>query len=196
MQLNWYEQGNSRKEKSEWFQRDKKVNNNFPKNMIDLLYEVARIKNLESDRVEDNGRPLWFNDFGQKIMFTNLYPIVTTDIKDLNKVHERLAKETELKACWESVRFKDENVSNWVVRKYFIKRVDELVKLIMPKIIVCIGKSAFNDFTFSTNNKGKVISKMRRIGENDYPVIGFSRTGSWSGLIPEIAKLIVEKQVQ
>jgi hypothetical protein len=60
--------------------------------------------------------------------------------------------------------------------------------LVQPKTIVCIGTQAFNDFTFTSERKKRKIFKTEK---NGYPIIGFSRSGNWSGLIPEIAKEIV-----
>jgi hypothetical protein len=84
---------------------------------------------------------------------------------------------------------KSKSIKEWDIQRYFIRRIDELVHLVQPKIIVCIGTKAFNDFTF-TPHKSKE-SKVFKMGKEGYPVIGFTRSGNWSVLIPEIAKEIV-----
>lgn len=212
-EFNWFEKGNSRghfkitKEKKEWmsfewYQRDQKINNSFPKRMIDLLYETAKIKFPDEYKVEKydhNKEPFWYKNFGKSIMSTNLYPIATTNTKDLNKTLDSLAQEEELKKLWEETKGNDKDINNWTVRKYFIRRINELIRLVQPKIIVCLGKTAFNDLTY-TNSKDYNGSKLyfieKKFGDSKVPVIGFSRSGQWSGLIPEIAKEIVEKQLQ
>lgn len=205
--LDWYKKGNARgyyKTKNEWidfewFQRDQRVNNPYIKNVIDLLYEIAKLKfpdqyNLE--KYEHSKEPFWYKSFGQNIMYANLYPVATKDISDLTKIHDLLAKDNDLKNLWEESKGNDKSTNNWTVRKYFIRRVDELIHLVQPKIIVCMGKTAFNDFTY-LNEKGKrTYFTEKKFGETKVPVIGISRSGQWSGLIPEIAKQIVEKQIQ
>ena len=170
--------------------------------MIELLYEIAKIKFPDEYKVEKydhNKEPFWYKNFGKSIMSTNLYPIATTNTKDLNKILDSLAKEEELKKLWEESKGNDKDINNWTVRKYFIRRVDKLIRLVQPKIIVCLGKTAFNDFTYtySKDYKGcKIYFKEKKVGDSIIPVIGFSRSGQWSGLIPEIAKKIVEKHMQ
>jgi len=210
-ELNWYQKGNARgyfknkKEKTgwvsfEWYQRNQRINNPFIKNMIEFLYEIAKIKFPEEYKVEKydhNKEPFWYENFGKSIMSTNLYPIATTNTKDLNKILDSLAEEKELKKYWEESKGNDKDINNWTVRKYFIRRVNELIRLVQPKIIVCLGKTAFNDLTY-TNSKDYNGSKLyfieKKIGDT-IVVIGFSRSGQWSGLIPEVAKKILEKQL-
>ena len=190
-ELNWYEEGNARgfyKDKwhaYKWYQRDKRVNNSFPKRMIDLLYETAALKYpemYEANKYSNTEEPFWFQSFGQSIMYSNLYPIATTNISDLYKILRLLAKEKQLKGMWDTSK----TPNNWNVRLFFLRIVAQLVNLVDPKIIVCLGQSAFNDFTFSTNRGQKIY----RGEKNKFPVLGFSRKGNWEGLIPEIAKEI------
>ena len=204
--LNWYEEGNARgcfiKENGrkrwmsyKWYQRDKRINNRFPKNLIDLLYETAKLKYPEEynhQKYNNKQEPFWYIGFGQRIMSTNLYPIATTNVRDLNKIHDALARETTLKSFWDEYKHNGEPLNNWVVRKYFIKRVEELIKLVQPQVIVCLGMAAFNDFAVPKykENGAKIFTHSKKVGDINYPVIGFSRRGQWSGLIPEIAKKI------
>lgn len=212
-ELNWYQKGNARgyfknkKEKRdwvpfEWYQRNQRINNPFIKNMIEFLYEIAKIKFPEAystQKYDDNKEPFWYKTFGQRIMSTNLYPIATTTISDLSRIHDSLAKEGNLQRYWEESKGNDKDINNWSVRKYFIRRVDELIRLVQPKIIVCLGKTAFNDFTYTNSkeyNGSKIYFTEKKVGDTTVPVIGFSRSGQWSGLIPDIAKKIIEKQKQ
>lgn len=200
--LSWFEKGNARGhfesknnwKSYEWYQRDKKINNTFPKNMIDLLYEVARLKYPEtSHSIDHKAIPFWFEDFGQQIMATNLYPVITKNTQDLKKIHGLLAKEESLKSYWEKILQKGEKNTEWVVRRYFISLIDELILLTKPRIIVCLGLTALNDFTYS-HYKGDLVVTHKSLGELNIPIIGFSRKGQWSSRISEIAKVIVENQ--
>lgn len=206
-QMDWYKAGNARgffKIKNnwidfEWFQRDQRINNPFIKNMIDFLYEIAKIKypdqyNLE--KYDHNMEPIWYRTFGKSVMCTNLYPIATTNISDLSKMLDSLAQEEVLQNLWEECKGNDKSINNWTVRKFFIRRADELIRLVKPKIIVCMGTTAFNDFTYLNERGKKTYYTEKKFGETKIPVIGFSRRGQWSGLIPDIAKQIVEKQIQ
>lgn len=194
-ELNWYEFGNARCKKVnekwikgyEWYQRDKMINNTFPHRMIDLLYEIARLKypdEYKANKYDDNSLPFWYETFGKKIMYSNLYPIATTNIDDLYKILNTIAVKNEFNILWKS----DTKPNNWDVRIFFIKLMDELIDLVQPKIIVCLGKSAYDDFILKKDISGKKIFKSQK---NKIPVIGFSRQGNWSGLLTEIAKKIV-----
>ncbi len=194
-ELNWYEFGNARCKKVnnewiegfEWYQRDKMVNNPFPQRMIDLLYEIAELKfpkECKEQIYDNNSKPFWYETLGKNIMYTNLYPISTTNISDLLKILNSISKKDEFQNLWKNV----EKPNNWDVRKYFIRNIDELIDLVQPKMVVCLGKSAYNDFLYKSETSEKKIYKSKK---NNVPVIGFSRQGNWSGLLSEIAKKIV-----
>jgi hypothetical protein len=194
-ELNWFEKGNAhggnvngKWVKYEWFQIDKKINNSFPKRMIDLLYEVGRLKYPEECKnigYNKNSEPFWFEQFGKNIMYTNLYPIATTNVYDLNRILISMAKEKVI------MKLIDKSTPNdWDVKLFFIRVIDELIKLVNPKVIVCLGKTAMNDFLYGKYNTNESIY----IGEkHKIPVIGFSRRGNWGAEknIEKIAKEIV-----
>jgi len=190
IKLDWYKNGNARCRKKsgkwaegyEWFERNQGINNQFVANMIELLYEVAKLK-YPNENIVSNTRPSWFETFGQKVMFTNLYPIATKNIKDLNAILKTFSKEPNLIPLFG----KSNPIRKWDVQRYFIRMIEDLVKLIEPKVIVCLGTHAFNDFTFTTTRKNCKVFKSKK---DHYPVIGFNRTGNWSNLIPKIAKTI------
>jgi len=193
IELDWFKDGNARANKKKWkaykwFERDKRINNIFVANMIDLLYFIAEEQNGDS-HTKDVNKPNWYESFGQRIMFTNLYPIATKNTYDLKNILNNLSKEKELSKYWEEALRNEKKINDWIVRKYFIKRIYELVKLTAPKIIVCQGLSSYNDFTFSSAN-GKIIVNTEKKNV-DCPIIGFARNGNWSSLIPEIAKEII-----
>jgi hypothetical protein len=192
IELDWFKDGNARANKKnwkafKWYERDKSINNIFVANLIDLLYFIAEEKYGVS-KTEKNQRPNWYEDFGKKIMFTNLYPIATKNTTDLMSILNSLSRENELKQYWLDVSKNEKKINNWIVRKYFIKRIYEIVNLTSPKIIVCIGMTSYNDFTFSSSRKKIKINTERK--NVNCPIIGFSRKGNWSNLIPEIAKEI------
>jgi len=200
IELDWFKDGNARADKNKkvfkafkWYEKNKRINNIFVAKMIDLLYSIAEER--YSENTDNNQEPNWYKSFGQKIMVTNLYPIATKNTKDLMAIFDSLSQEKELKNYWIKSLGNKKRINNWIVRKYFIKRVYEIVNLTLPKIIVCIGMTSYNDFTFSpprkknkTNNeKIKINTEIKNV---NCPIIGFSRKGNWSKLIPEIAKEI------
>nr|WP_319401660.1 hypothetical protein [uncultured Carboxylicivirga sp.] len=196
--LNWYETGNARK-KSAWYQRNKTSNNSFVANSIDLLYELGRLRFPEKygkEGYSDNSLPFWYDNFGQNIMYTNLYPISTTDTKDLKAIHKLLADEKELQELWKQHKKDDKSICEKTVKRFFIRKMNDLVSLVQPKLIVCMGKEAFEDFTDYWRPNTDVIFKNKKIKEKEYPVIGFSRnqTKDWKKLIPKIAEEIIIHQ--
>lgn len=215
-ELNWYEKGTARgcfRDKKEkkgwmpfaWYQRNKKVNNQLASNMIDLLYEIARLKFPEEynkNGYDDNKFPFWYDDFGKSIMCTNLYPIATSNTSELKKIHKNLANEPELQKFWKEGGENNTSINERVVRMYFLKRVDKLVHLVQPKVIVFIGISAFNDFMDFKNYKGRdqrlanqkdpIQTSILTSGNHEIPVVGFRRDWGWSSRrrISEIATKI------
>lgn len=200
-ELNWYELGNARGgfindkwQNFKWYQRDEIVNNSFPQRMIDLLYEIARLKfpnDYKENQYDNNSMPFWFETFGKNIMYSNLYPIATLDITDLYKLLNLIVRKNELKVIWEN----ETDPNNWDVRKFFLGLTDELIDLVQPKIIVCMGKSTFDDFLYNSENRiySSNNDKIYTTIKKDIPIIGFSRQGNWSGLLTDIAKKIVSK---
>ena len=190
-ELNWYEKGNARWggggewRAYEWYERNKNTHNSFAARMIDLLYKIA--EKIHPDyKCNDNNEPLWKNDFGSKIMYTNLYPIMTDDIKQLKEIHKMLSKENVLKQLWKG---ENERVSEWKVRMFFINIIRDLIQLVQPKVIVCMGVTVFKDLTYT--NK-KTPERIFRDVCCNTPVVVFKRKGNWSGLIPDIAESIYE----
>ena len=190
--LDWYKDGNARgysKNKVwydfKWYETNQRINNRFVVNMIDVLYKVAKIK-FPNDISENNKEPFWYKNFGQNIMFTNLYPIATKNTKDLNGIFTSFSKEPELFSHFG----KSKSVKKWDVQRSFIRKIENLIELVEPKAIVCIGTQAFNDLTFTTTKKDEKVFKGKK---RDFPVIGFNRSGNWSNLTSDIAKAIVDE---
>lgn len=168
----------------EWYQRDKKINNIFTKRMIDLLDNIARLQypsEYKQSPWNNNEPPFWYNKISNRLMYINLYPIATLNTSDLNKILNLLRKDKDI-----LTHFGVRSITNWELRLKFINIVDELVKLISPKVIVCLGCQAFNEFTY-LNEKEQILSTTKY----NIPVLGFSRQGNWSCLIPDISERIV-----
>ena len=66
-----------------------------------------------------------------------------------------------------------------------------MIKLIDPKLIVCMGSQTFHDYTYSSRKKHS-IKEIFTHPEYDN-IIGFSRKGSWDGNIHNIAKEIYKR---
>lgn len=202
-ELNWFEVGNARGsldkngrwQNYKWFQRDKKVNNPFTKNMIDLLYEIAKLRypqEYQAQKYDNYTPPFWTEGFGKSLMYTNLYPIATKDTAHLKKIHAQLSREKELQNYWKQIRKEDEKIDEWTVRRFFILRTYELIDLIKPKMIVFMGLSAYNDFSYNVQ-RGTIISTLITRNDRKIPTIAFSRKGNWSSRIPQIASKIVKE---
>jgi hypothetical protein len=202
---NWFEKNNAfggwNNEKDwikyNWYQTDKKVNNIFTANSIDLLCRLAELIYPEEHKkspITTNKEPFWFEDINKSIMVTNLYPISTENTGDLNKICTYLSKEPSLKEFW-AKEFPNKKINSWLVRIFFIRRVNELIALINPQVIVCMGTTTFKDFTYGKMkvNKKKIFETNHTISDKEYPVIGFSRSGNWSHLMPKLAELIFSK---
>jgi hypothetical protein len=175
--------GTNKENKSfEWWQRDKPINNVFPARMIDLIYEIAHHK-YPSIETQDTEEPKWSDKVKSKIMYTNLYPIITDDTRALKSVHKLLAEEDLMRTL-----IGKSEINEWDVRLFFINQIYRLIELINPKVIVCLGATVFNDFTFTSTEKKDPIFKTTI---ENRPVIGFSRRGNWSTVIPELAKHIL-----
>jgi len=167
----------------EWYQRDKPINNIFPARMIDLLYLIAQ-KEYPDVSVTNSSAPSWAEDIQKRIMYTNLYPIITDNTEKLKKVFTQLSKEESLKEIWDTSK---KRVSKWDIQKYFVENTHKLVNLVQPKVIVCLGIQAYNDFTYTNCSKK---TKIFETTYNGIPIIGFDRRGNWSGLLPELSDKI------
>jgi hypothetical protein len=169
----------------EWYQKDKRINNVFTKRMIDLLDNIA-LKLYPKEHVKfpwnNNELPFWYKNFEKKLMYINLYPIATTNTSDLNKLFNLLCNEPEILK-----HFGQTKITNWQLRLHFINIVDEFVKLISPIVIVCLGTQAFNDFNYTQEKRKKTLFAEK----HNIPVVGFSRKGNWSILIPKLSDLII-----
>lgn len=196
LNLNWLEKGNCRGEfinktwhAYNWFD-DKKINNPFPKRMMDLLQSFTKKSNLNKILTKDEIINLIENEVQNKIVFNNLYPIATKNTTDLNKILNKLSKEKEI------IQILGNENNLQVLKNFFRQRTIDFINEINPKIIVFLGHTAYSDLTLRKNHKDKKILveeiAFRKNENKKYKIISFSRNGNWSTLINEIADRIIE----
>lgn len=179
---------NSARKKSEWYALNQHVNNAFPHKIIDLLYELATLVYPERNNEKGtNQEPFWAKNMANSLMsmmYINLYPIATPDGNSLIKLLSRLKKEEGIPPeCYKK--------KEWNLRKYMVEIMRQMVNVIEPKVIVCMGSQTFHDYTY-TERKHHSINDI--LTHEKYPnVIGFSRKGAWETNIPNIAKAIYNR---
>ena len=179
--LNWLEENNTRCEK--WLEVDKKAKNTFPRQMLDILYKISDNK-LNISRDED--LKLFINEINNKIVYTNFCPIATKSTNELKIIYKKLSDENSLKDHW-----------NGTVKNFFRQRTIDLILLLQPKLIVCVGNSVYKDlFLKDTSKKGKVFSTigvLKREGcEYPFKTVTFSRKGAWD--TKKISELILKSE--
>lgn len=186
-ELFFLKKNSARRENAEWYELNKPVNNKFSRQMVDLLYELAGLiyKNNEKGT---NVKPSWAQDtkgkeFIGKMMFMNLYPVGTKDEKTMISLFRKICKENNTLAHCEQ--------GEWHLRLFFIGVMHQMIKLIDPKLIVCMGSQTFFDYTYSQHYKHSINDVLTDSRYDN--LIGYSRKGSWDGNIPNIAKTIYQK---
>lgn len=197
--LDWLKKGTCRAESKEkkwvkynWFEKTKKINNSFPVRMIELLESFAKKTNINKPFNEKELVDVIENEIQNKIVYTNICPIATTSIKELNQILNLLSKEKDID------RIIGSNVKTTpsILKNFFRQRTIDLINEINPKVIVLLGYTAYQDLTLLNDYKGeKVIKRQIKLRKNDqtkYKIISFSRQGNWSPLIDNITKAIIE----
>ena len=179
----FFERWNARKDGS-WWETDKPINNPFPANIVDFLYQYIAEFGVDSEYGTQK-RPSWSWRYKieDKIMALNIYPIATESCIDLKKL---LNKMRVNKVLPDMEAYPDE----WSIRKSFIYRIHRFIEeFVKPKAILCLGSQTISDYTWGKYEKqadGIFTSKT-------YPnIIGISRSGSWTNRAKEAAKLISE----
>lgn len=180
----FFKENSARKQNAKWFELDKPVNNKFPRQMIDLMYELATLVYPDrSNQKGTNKEPFWADDFENSMMFMNLYPVATKDGEDMISLFKRVIQQTDIPvSCKEN---------EWHLRMYFIGITHQMVRLIAPKLIVCMGSQTFHDYTYSPRYSHSINEIFTDPRYNN--LIGFSRKGAWDVNIPNIAKTIYER---
>lgn len=175
---------NAARKDGEWYQFNKKENNSFPRQIIELLYKLAAlVYPCFSKEYGTNEKPSWAKGFEDSMMYLNLYPVATKDGKTMVSLFRKIYKEENIPECCK----RDE----WHLRMYFIGIMHRMIKLIDPKLIVCMGSQTFHDYTYSSRYSHSINDVFT--DPNYDNLIGFSREGSWDGNIPNIAEEIYKR---
>jgi hypothetical protein len=198
--LDWLKKGVARGEfingkwnAYDWTDRNKKINNIFPARMVDLLFLIAKNQfgyDTPSEKLINKLK----TDVASKIMYTNINPIATKSTTELGKIISLLSKEKELKNHWSSK--KEIRITKSVVNNFFRQRTFDLIDILKPKTIVCLGNSVQNELTYKKLSKdSKVNTSEYLIRDKQYSLITFSRKGNWSPLLKEVS-FDVQKEIK
>lgn len=184
LDLDWFKENNAKYGK--WFEKGK-TKNTFPKQMIDILYNISENSlGRKINLAVDEDKKLFVDEIANKIVYTNICPIATKSTKELKIIYRKLAKEPDLKNYW-----------NGTVQNFFRQRTIDLILELQPKLIVCVGSSVYKDlFLKDTSKKEKVFSSSEIIKRKDnqykIEVVTFSRKGTWS--IKKISDLVIKNE--
>lgn len=194
IELDWLKKGVSRGEKIkgdwfayEWYERTENVNNSFPSKMIDLLYFLGESKigkdiDIKSEQFTQELNEKIIN----KIVYTNVNPISTKSTVELEKIITLLSKEKNLKNHWSYS--KQNKITKSIVKNFFRQRTFDLINILKPKVIVCLGNTVYSELTYrKAGNKSKVFTSKYNIKDHEYDMVTFSRSGTWSSLLKEIS---------
>lgn len=199
LKLDWFKKGVSRGEfiqkkwfAYDWFENKEKINNSFPARMIDLLYSYTAKLHPDKKSQRNVIVKIIENEIQNKIVYTNICPIATKSIKDLNGIINKLSKEKGI----EKIIGSNDKASPSALKNFFRQRTIDFINEINPKVIVLLGHTAYQDLTLFNDYKGKkMIKNQIQLRKNDptkYKIISFSRQGNWSPLIDNITTAIIE----
>jgi hypothetical protein len=174
----------------EWHELSKPVNNPFVVRMIDLLIKLA---NQRSEKPLDvsikEGQTAFMDLIADKVMFTNVNPVATKSTTELNQIMAMLAKEKSLNEEWKLEKL--DSVTKDTVTNFFRQRTFDLIEILQPKLIVCMGASAYSSMKLGSRTTGNIFTNPSyEVRGKKYPVVGFRRSGNWSGSMAEVAKEI------
>ena len=179
-----FQRWNARKN-GEWWEIEKKRCNDFPANVIELLFSYAKASGENAERGTKSS-PKWFNGFEKKIMVLNLYPFGTNNGKELQSMFKKMIDDSN---------FTERNAypaecKEWDIRKHFVKLMrDFIFTYIKPKCIVCLGKSTISDFTY---REFQDLSGGLYESNKDKKIIGINRRGNWTKRAKEAGKKAAE----
>ena len=185
--LFFFKDNSARKQNGKWYELSKKVNNKFPSQIIDLLYDLAALKYPEKRNEKgSNKRPSWADEFEQSIMFMNLYPVATKNEKTMISLFGKIYKEISIPDFYKQ--------DEWHLRMFFVSIMQKKIELVAPKLIVCMGTRTFHDYTYLPRKKHSLYEIL--IDSRYDNLIGFPRRtkeGTWDKNIPNIAKEIFNR---
>lgn len=183
----WLKDGNARGEfigKSwnsyKWHERNEKVNNVFPKRLVEFFYAYYNInKESNYDEIE--------NKINSDIFYYNLFPIATKTTKELDFILKKVVSK-QLTLNGKQI----ENIDN--LKNFFRQRTIDVIENIQPEIIICLGKQSFKALTWSNQRidaedaTKRYDMKLRKNDEKEYPVYVVSRNGNWEERIKKLGK--------
>lgn len=192
--LDWSKKGVARGESInkkwhayDWHDQTKKARNPFPARMMDLLYSCTDKLHSHKKYQRKELIDIMENDMQNKVIYTNICPIATKSVKELNQIFNLLSKE---KSIGELIGTKTK-VTPAMVSNFFRQRAIDLIIATNPKVIVLLGHSAYKNLTLLEDYKGiKVFSNEVQLRKSDtakYKTISFTRLGNWSPLIDDIS---------
>src|SRR5690606_32446769 len=96
-----------------------------------------------------------------------------------------LSKEEALRDIWKSPT--PPRINTAVVREFFRQRTHDLIDIVKPKLILCLGNTAYHGLTYQ-KPKGETYSTSAVIRGAEYEVYGFSRLGTWTARLDKIGQ--------
>ena len=157
--LQWLLPKNARKE-GEWWDNDKPKFNHFPYNMCELLVRIYRHEYPAGNYPRRDLTEI----FEQKVMATNLYPMATQGLRELNRLINNYKKQNG----------KD-------IRELCRLRLIKLIELVEPRCIVFLGDTVQKELSgFDSPIPSYCISRKR----------GWHSKGNIKAIADEIYKLI------
>lgn len=175
-----FQRWNARKN-GEWWEIEKKRCNDFPANIIELLFSYEKVLRKDVEHILKTPHK-WVGHIEKKIMVLNLYPFGTKDGKKLQSMFKKMIDDSD---------FTERNAypaecTEWDIRKHFVKLMcDFIFTYIEPKCIVCLGKSTISDFTYGEYDN---LSEGLYESKKDKKIIGINRSGNWTKRAKEAGK--------
>ena len=167
---------NSARKNGNWWEVNKKINNDFPANVVEFLYAYMGIE-----------RGTKIMDIEKEVMFLNLYPMATENIDAFKRMLRALLKDSDFR---KTTAFHTDWQKEWDFRKSLLYLIHNFIEnYVQPQKILCLGQSTIEDYVWGKEN-------IYIIGDDifhskNYPnVYGISRSGTWSERARRVAKLI------
>lgn len=195
-QLTFFEENNARYNKkkfdeerisTQWYEFSEPENNRFIRETIDILKKIVETIHPEQAVLYKQSKiPLWgafptsSEMFGDKLTFINLYPIAVEKEDIFNKLITKLKH----KGLFEKAK------NAWECREFFVHKTIELVSILQPKVVVCMGSQTYHDFTMDGHSTKADKNGIFRDPQKPR-IIGFDRKGRWN--LNAIANVIIEE---